>query len=976
MNNSKVSQFKQANSRNTFCNSRKSSTHGFSTQSQYCTSTMSFRKAARLNNNNNDDDMITKEQRQQQQQRGQINRRPPQHKRQPLDTMRALVITCTHMFLAAVCARIVCATSNTYHNNNHHMAMLPPSPPMLLQRTRAFPMHLQQQQQPMQQRPQYLSARPQPRNAAASQDMAFSVPPFEPLRRAPADRRTSGAGPATQPQPQPQQQPEEQRMLVCYYTTRQAASSAPYWLKDARGFIAPASADLVSPQLSAPANAPANHANDKTQQQQQQQPEAMASEQQAAFAPILHYEPFVSSGGELSSASTMALPTIESPANSFSEHLGRAAQQTAGTQLIFKSSAQQRQQQQNGAAAAQVLGELVASSSPKTSNTNYIGVAAQQPRHTQRQPAIDLSEFATGNQQAGLLFSGATVSPATMSKQTPVYSFVGELDTVRDNNGAGQLVLTQSASSSSLELSPSPSASSSVATQQSNGIGANSIAGSQQIKSQPQQLFQQPQQQQQHFTNNGQNNFIINTVAAPTSNNNRNHPAGGHSAQVTTAPPATQATSSAQQQQQQSQLVFSPHLSRAFFVGSPPASGGGGGGATTTQQQANNEILDTKSQLFIPSPMHTAIALTQQQQRSQQQQQVNNGAAAAVNAMAVAAAQLYRQQQQRSNGDNSPASAATANSHMSTYLSPGAAAMKGKSLPLQAAEQPLVVAFGGPVSGAQSVPLSPASSSPAAQSRLATYRSSTTSSDKQQAAHYNVIASNVSAGQRSSVHAHANAQPNSLSSSLVSSPLATMFDVFGVASQYLMRFKPSALISPSAFAASFSGSSGHEGAFRATTTTQNGSSFSDAAAYDTHPAGPHALLPLNAAHLLGGAGAGVSSAQHVAALVAAATHTQPSQQQQQQQRLNPSTVGGADQTQPQSDAQQQQQLSIGASSPAAALLFSVAAAAVTAANNSSQPSSTTSTTQAPGILARLTQHIHSATSGNNQNNNNLRREDG
>jgi len=44
---------------------------------------------------------------------------------------------------------------------------------------------------------------------------------------------------------------------------------------------------------------------------------------------------------------------------------------------------------------------------------------------------------------------------------------------------------------------------------------------------------------------------------------------------------------------------------------------------------------------------------------------------------------------------------------------------------------------------------------------------------------------------------------NSLSAALVSSPLSTMFDVFGAASQYLMRFKPSSLISPSAFGNSF-----------------------------------------------------------------------------------------------------------------------------------------------------------------------------
>lgn len=230
---------------------------------------------------------------------------------------------------------------------------------------------------------------------------------------------------------------------------------------------------------------------------------------------------------------------------------------------------------------------------------------------------------------------------------------------------------------------------------------------------------------------------------------------------------------------QEPQLMLSPSLSRAFIVG---------GSANN-----NNEVLlETKSQLFIPGGQQQAASMVQ----ADQQKQVN------VN--------YLRQQQTGGLTSSTAVSRAPALPTTTTNV-------HTKPLPVITGPSdqmsPVDVLFSGTVSSGLPVLLSPASTSALRslqqqqqqflpsnhmiqqQLIMASDRYSKPTDElppPMMLASINKMSSNTSGSGHSTA-------ASSLSSSLISSPLSSVLDAFGAASQYLMRFKPSSLISPSSF---------------------------------------------------------------------------------------------------------------------------------------------------------------------------------
>lgn len=721
-----------------------------------------------------------------------------------------------------------------------------------LQHHRHQQLHLQQQQQQPQLHHQYLHNHDQRRhqNYRASHMDSISRIPL-PLN---ADRRASSGGIASLPpllppppttttttttststtaQPNQTHQKDNGKLLVCYYTTRQ---SAPYWPKDAREYVIPA--DGVNS---------INGANDLSQM---------------AFAPILQYEPFArvdhrNTNQNLNNEAQQASPDFPSSSNIKNQQ----------QQLVFKSAAmmqQSSQQQQQLLAGGPSLAGVGINTNAMLSSYNNGNKSKQFHNHQNHHESAAISQvLEQQQQQQQKLLNSHNIDQQTLiiasqpidntfgskNKQTPAYSFIGDLDSNNGlifNGGSGTIPPTLQASI--------------------NSVGSSSLATA----------------QQHSLSGNNGNNFIFGKDNTNRNNNNsyNNNNNGNYPERNSIKQPNNQAQ----------QLVFSPSMSRTFVVG-PNSS------PTNTNTNSNNEILDTKSQLLIPSLPQKP----HQTQLQPAQTSLNN--------------QLHHQQ---------VASTSTTNSNLPIMYQQHdfVALQKAKSLQLTNGEQlSSLHLFSGPVSSTPPVPLSSASSSSLAQyTTAASYRNSqnhgytnspnnnnininndninnnnqqqqkqflpntnqlilssgqTTSStggQKYSSAggnglagmklSYQVSAANsvninnlggksssspspsssslTNAGSSSSTSTNGASSPlplnlpppsassppssasssssqslngsnsgsasatttnasGNLSSALVSSPLSTMFDVFGAASQYLMRFKPSSLISPASF---------------------------------------------------------------------------------------------------------------------------------------------------------------------------------
>lgn len=263
------------------------------------------------------------------------------------------------------------------------------------------------------------------------------------------------------------------------------------------------------------------------------------------------------------------------------------------------------------------------------------------------------------------------------------------------------------------------------------------------------------------------------------------------------------------QQAQAQQLVFSPSLSRAFIVGGPAGSA------------SNNEALDTKSQLFIPQqPQH--------QQHSHKPNNNNQFSAQQVAAAKQASpTKLYHHELLVHKGKSLQLAGEQQVSPSQAGFISGAVASVAASVPLSSASSALVHSVQSPyqqfsqphqsgtnqlIVGAVQQPTTTTTTNQAQKSPTPVGVNNFSSLEVQ----YSVGgASEPGASKGGSTGAllgsstspaliRAPPPPSSPQTSstaaLVSSPLSTMFDVFGAASQYLMRFKPSSLMSPSSFA--------------------------------------------------------------------------------------------------------------------------------------------------------------------------------
>lgn len=582
-----------------------------------------------------------------------------------------------------------------------------------------------------------------------------------------ADRRASGGGsgggsglPNVQNKPQASQhessdaqRPNNGRLLVCYYTTRQ---SATHWPRDAREFAVPpegmnlvqspndlsfaptdtrydlslaANVNSAGPQQQV-ANQDFGYANLNTKNQQQQLVFKSATLQPAANG--------ADGGGIAVGRSANSIGIHNNGANKNKQHL----QETVSQML-----------------AAEHL----------------------QYQHPMAQQTLVFAEPVEGSHSNG------------RNKQTPAYSFIGDLDSV-GNNGliVGGASINAEGNSGAGGTIATPVAASAAPMAQSR---PTTVLG--------------------HNGNNG-NNFIINKDS-----NNGHH----------------QDRNPMKQAQTGQQLVFSPPLSRAFVAG-----------ANVGLASSNNEILDTKSQLFIPtggntnnnnnnnnSPQHQHHYHQQTAAPAGHQLESQlGGTQKGTKGVQVAADQLshanmfsvpkqlpqpaslhepspgssgpfsaYRNSLQQSlsptasqlilNGGNSGTSGggATSNTHNVALKSPtsGANSPSGSKLKYASLDD------GGDRGEISHLSFSSSPSSSASSS------SSSSSSQPSSAASPSLggPSSSTPQAQPSPPKTPSIAQAGALSSALVSSPLSTMFDVFGAASQYLMRLKPSSLISPSSF---------------------------------------------------------------------------------------------------------------------------------------------------------------------------------
>lgn len=529
---------------------------------------------------------------------------------------------------------------------------------------------------------------------------------------------------------------ENGKVLVCYYTTR--GQSAPYWPSDTSGYVIPAD------QLGE---------NGREQEAAGGQSAPTAElRQESGFAPIVAgYDRSVNGPQK----NGFVAQTQRSSGNQHDPR-GYSYAKNQQQQLVFKSplNAQEPISMQTPAANG-----FLANSLASNNNNNGLLKSAEQHQYQDAGSHLlagELNQNNLGisgngnninillsqhNQQQQQQQQALIINNGNPKKQAaPSYSLVGNSDLDSTANNGGGLIVSSAPMSSS-------------------GYGNDN-------------------------GNNGDNGgFIIS--GGGKENNNGNH-------QERNSPLV--ASASVKQQvpaHHHQQLVFphqqqqpAPSLSRAFIVGS-----------TAATPSVHNEVLDTKSQLFI-SHNNRHLQQQQQQQVTAERQKGKSlqllASGSEQQQLSPILGQQHPQQQLTGFISSTPpvpstTTAQATTQHAATFRSNNNNSQQFSFLPSSANTNQPTVGIG------QSTALkSPASSKLACQAGDCPAQNG-----KQSAA--SSRASPAPATASSAHHLQAAAPGNSLSSALVSSPLSAMFDVFGAASQYLMRFKPSSLISPSSF---------------------------------------------------------------------------------------------------------------------------------------------------------------------------------
>ena len=666
-----------------------------------------------------------------------------------------------------------------------------------------------------------------------------------------ADRRAAG-GPRASPteQQQAQQRSETGKLLVCYYTTRQ---SAPFRPEGAQEFVVPAD-KLPAAQFFGLNEVVDNRAD--------------SSGPPTSFSPMIPYEPFAGQQQEIVKPNRQATVELEfGSSNPAAATTGKNPQQ----QLLIKNNQLAGGQKPQTISASKPEGLLGAASQQVPVNNGATANKLQagsvplaghlarpllEPPLRQPVPSHDRDPSA-----AGAVDNSVDQFGHERNKQA-IYSFVNEL---ADNS----LIVSAA------------------------GLNSAVLASS-----------------GQPLLGGGNNGHLANGYMKDNLKANNNGADGKQAAK-----------------QQTQQLVFSPPVNQLFIVGS---SGAGGGTAPANLKQptgGNNELLDTKSHLFIPSTYPTSSTIStimaadyHQQQRNRQTSppagrqtsdsgpslqrakslQVTEGeltpalpfnAGTTLSTTSSAAGPLpsagslepvqtsysYHNPQQASSAPpllqhhfSQPASSgleqlivsngqATASNNIALVggeqrRATATMTTSGSFAPSNLLKIPITSASSNEVSIISAdkmlITSSPPPPQPPASSVTAGPSSSTVGTVQQQQS-----VADATGGRHNQQQQQQQPMTTSsgtiLSSALVSSPLSTMFDVFGAASQYLMRFKSSSLISPSSFAFNNIAGADHHGHHHAHGSTKsNGSSLR--AAISPSSAASLISLPFSAASILSG----------------------------------------------------------------------------------------------------------------------------
>lgn len=589
---------------------------------------------------------------------------------------------------------------------------------------------------------------------------ARSIRPNRQQRQIDADRRDSIANQQQQPQQQPpltsESNADDGKLLVCFYTTRQSLQNMP---REAHEFILP---------------------SDTLDKLQQTASSPTVADKQGKFSSTgLQLEPFVIANGRSGPAQSV---------NGFGVPYGSAqlahkyifGAQTPLKPLGLQASSRMQLNQLHtfdktkSQLADETLGHMISMVEPfGVKQRNQLIFAGPN-----KASSFGLNNNLNSNHQN--LYN---------NRQTPAYSLIGDFG---DNftagsanyNGSNGLIVSDKLFEGASKSTEVASTTTTTATS-----GGSSIFG------------------QTH--GNNRNNLIINN----NNNNNQNNAfrferADSSFLLLRPQQPQLQQPQPQPQTQQQAQLVFSPStLSRAFIVAASDNNQVSTGNENGHKSNFS-DALEAKSQIFIPQLATTILASTAPSGGPIQQQ-----SAATTSAPQVTPSNLHHLNQQQPSRLQTlptyqllePFDVKQPDSQMSGQIFSSLVLNAAIDSPqssnsvnqlIQATTnannnrnpvQPTAQSVSFPSTGSVTRPQAQLIISNGSQRTFPSQSLEQNSNLKSSAS----LVSSVSKQSNSVNQGATHAPSGSTQATSPSSPLSTVFDVFGAASQYLMRFKPS-----------------------------------------------------------------------------------------------------------------------------------------------------------------------------------------